>query len=92
MTAVSQIRGLNWKGISFSRNTIQAIHHMADNDMNAYIRFKMALTEDVYWERSLWMQALQRLIGITGAIWPGSAKPWGVTMCTHIKEDFRCGA
>lgn len=25
----------------------QVIHHMADNDMNAYIRFKRALTEDV---------------------------------------------
>ncbi|AHV97324.1 YfiT family bacillithiol transferase [Paenibacillus sabinae] len=24
----------------------QVIHHMADNDMNAYIRFKRALTED----------------------------------------------
>ncbi|MEK5057948.1 metal-dependent hydrolase [Paenibacillus sp. FSL H7-0326] len=25
----------------------QVVHHMADNDMNAYIRFKRALTEDV---------------------------------------------
>ncbi|NIK76474.1 hypothetical protein FHS15_001599 [Paenibacillus castaneae] len=25
----------------------QVVHHMADNDMNAFIRFKRALTEDV---------------------------------------------
>ena len=24
----------------------QIVHHMADNDMNAYLRFKRALTED----------------------------------------------
>ncbi|UHA71925.1 YfiT family bacillithiol transferase [Paenibacillus sp. 481] len=27
-------------------STKQIVHHMADNDMNAYIRFKKALTED----------------------------------------------
>jgi hypothetical protein len=26
----------------------QVVHHMADNDMNAYIRFKRALTEDEF--------------------------------------------
>ena len=27
-------------------NTIQVIHHLADSHMNAYVRFKLALTED----------------------------------------------
>lgn len=36
----------------------QVIHHMADNDMNAYIRFKRALTEDQptasFYREDLW--------------------------------------
>lgn len=41
-------------------NIQQVVHHLADNDMNAYIRFKRALTEDVpvagSYDEQLWAQ------------------------------------
>jgi hypothetical protein len=40
----------------------QVVHHMADNDMNAYIRFKRALTEDEFLASSYREDAWAELI------------------------------
>jgi len=72
----------------------QVVHHLADSHMNAFIRFKLALTEDAPvikpYEEALWAQQADYLLepGISVAILEGVHKRWVTLMQAMTEEDW----
>ena len=58
LTSILSIEELNWAYRPQGWNIKQVVHHCADSHINSFIRFKLALTEDVPtikpYEEALW--------------------------------------
>ena len=60
LTSTLSVEELNWKYRPKGWSIKQVVHHCADSHMNSFIRFKLALTEDVPtinpYEEALWAE------------------------------------
>jgi hypothetical protein len=72
----------------------QLVHHCADSHMNAFIRFKLALTEDnptiKPYDEASWAELADAKIPIESAlaILKGIHLKWGILMDSMTAEDF----
>src|SRR5690606_19272892 len=73
----------------------QLVHHCADSHMNAFIRFKLALTEDnptiKPYDEASWAELADARLPIESAIaiLRGIHLKWGVVLDSMTAEDFR---
>ncbi len=73
----------------------QTIHHVADSHLNAYIRFKLALTEDAptirpyYEDRWAELADSQMPIGVSMKIIEGVHSRWANFLNAMSDEDFK---
>jgi hypothetical protein len=76
----------------------QVVHHVADSHANAYIRFKLALTEDwptiKPYDQAAWanlVDSRELPIGVSLAIIEGLHRRWVVLLESLSDEDFQKG-
>jgi len=73
----------------------QVIHHIADSHMNAFIRFKLAMTEEnptvKGYDEAAWANLPDALLGIDSsmAIIKAIHYKWGVLLAAMIEADFQ---
>ncbi len=73
----------------------QVIHHLADSHMNAFIRFKLALTEEnptvKGYDEAAWASLPDSVIGIESsmAIIKAVHEKWGVLLSAMKVADFQ---
>lgn len=73
----------------------QVVHHLADSHMNAFIRFKLALTEEnptvKGYDEASWANLADASMGIESsmAIIKAVHEKWGVLLSAMSKEDFQ---
>lgn len=73
----------------------QVIHHLVDSHMNAYIRFKLALTEDVptirTYDQDLWAKlsdAKSPAVDISVSLITSLHQRWNILLRSLSAEDF----
>jgi hypothetical protein len=73
----------------------QVIHHLADSHLNAFVRFKLALTEDVptvkTYEQQLWAEladARNAPVEPSLAVLEGLHQRWGIMLRQMSAADF----
>lgn len=75
-------------------NVRQLVHHCADSHMNAYMRFKLALTEDnptiKPYDEAAWAELSDNLVDISFSmgILIGVHRRWTVTLESMTASDF----
>ena len=73
----------------------QVIHHLADSHMDAFIRFKPALTEENptvnEYDEAAWANLPDSVMGIESsmAIIKAVHEKWGLLLCEMTEADFR---
>jgi hypothetical protein len=73
----------------------QVIHHLADSHMNAFFRFKLALTEEnptvKAYDEAAWANLPDAVMGIESsmAIIKAVHEKWGVLLSAMTEADFR---
>lgn len=73
----------------------QVVHHLADSDMNAYIRLKLALTENEptikTYEENLWAEladSCEAPVEVSLALHEALHERWGILLRSMRAEDF----